>query len=151
MWPSGVAQILFRTTTDGTAENTHCRWGGTVGADAALEFVVATALTRTVTPDINGSDWALAAGDKLSVRCNGSVIECFINDKLALCISETDNQTLTGVGLRTTDTAVRFDNFYVQAAQALQDIQVERGYNGAAAAHKSEAPISLYRSPYRGL
>ena len=151
VWPSGVAQILFRTTTDGTAENTHCRWGGTVGADAALEFVVATALTRTVTPDINGSDWALAAGDKLSVRCNGSVIECFINDKLALCISETDNQTLTGVGLRTTDTAVRFDNFYVQAAQALQDIQVERGYNGAAAAHKSEAPISLYRSPYRGL
>lgn len=150
-WPSGGAWVLFRTTTDSAAENTHIRWGGTVGSDAALEFVVASAVTRTVTPDVNGSDWVLAAGDKLSARCNGSVVEVFINDKLAACVSETTNEDLTGVGMRTTDTAVRFDNFYVQAAQALQDIQVERGYNGAAAAHKSDADVRLYRAPYRGL
>lgn len=145
-WASGTAAVVFRFTDT----SNYIWWGGTVGADATLN-VVSGGATTTYTPDVNGSDWVLAAGDKLSARCNGSVIECFINDKLAICISETDNQSATSVGMRLTTTVPRLDDFYVQAAQALQDIRVERGHNGAAAAHKSNTDVRLYRAPYRGL
>lgn len=147
VWASGDAQVIFRHTDN----SNYCRWGGTVGTDASLQIISGGSTALTATPDVNGSDWVLAAGDKLSVRCNGSVIECFVNDKLALTVSDTTQQTATRVGMRVSTSAPRFDNFYVQAAQALQDIRVERGYNGAAAAHKSNADIRLYRAPYRGL
>lgn len=148
-WPSGSAAIIFRAAGGGAAENDFVRWGGTVGSAPVLDFVVATAVTRSETPD--GTDFVLAAGDKLSARCNGSVVEVFVNDLLALCVSETDNQTLTQVGMRTTDTAVRFDNFRFRESALTQELQVERGYNGAAAAHKSQAEVALFDDPRRGL
>ena len=147
-WPSGTAQILFRAAGGGAAENDFVRWGGTVGSAPSLDFVVASAVTRTETAD---SDFILVAGDKLSARCNGSVVEVFVNDVLALCVTETDNEARTQVGMRLTTTAPRMENFYFRESKETQEIQVERGYNEAAAAHKSQAAVRLYPDTRRGL
>lgn len=147
VWASGDAALVFRFTDT----NNYIRWGGTVGGNATLVIVSGGVATATYEADRQGGSFTLAAGDKLSARYIGSVIEVFHNDILALCISDATNQTGTQVGMYLTTTAPRIDNFYVKVFAALQDIQVERGYNAAAAAHKANAQVSLYQSPYRGL
>lgn len=150
-WPSGTAAIIFRAAGGGAAENDFVRWGGVVGSLPVLDFVVASVVTRTETPDSGASDFTLAAGDTLSARAHGSVVEVFHNGILALCVSETDNETRTQVGLRTTDTAVRFENFTWIKSEPRQTWTVTRGVNGTSAAHKAGAELVLWKPPYRGL
>lgn len=145
VWGSGEAFLVFRYTDS----SNYYRWGGTVATDAV--FVTRNAgVDTTITPDINGDDWVLAAGDKLAVRCQGSVIECYRNGKLAMTISDS-TESGTGIGVRTSTTVPRFDEFYFQEQMQEQVITVERGYNGAAAYHKRDAAVALGNPPYRGL
>ena len=147
VWASGTAAVVFRFTDT----SNYIWWGGTVGTDATLNIVSGGA-TTTYTPDVNESDFVLAAGDKLSARCNGSVVEVFRNDILALTISTTTNETATRVGMRLTTTAPRLENFYAEQVQSLQTFTVTRGVGGSTArTHKAGSAVVLYQSPYRGL
>ena len=141
------AWINFRYS-DG---NNRWRWGGEIATDARLEKVVAGAVT-TYTPDVNGSDWEIAQGDTLMVRAHGSVIECFINGKHAITISDSFNDTATEVGLQTELTSTRFDNFTWISANPRQELTVTRGVGASTAKpHKSGAKVKLYQTPYRGI
>jgi hypothetical protein len=109
-------------------------------------------ITVDLSPDVNltSTERILAGGDKLSVRCQGSVIECFLDDKLILSISDETEQG-TRVGLQVDTTAIRFDNFVYVESEATQQLQVERAVGTQAYHHKAESGVSLYRPPYRGL
>lgn len=146
-WTSGTAHLVFRFTDT----SNYLRWGGTVGSVAALEQVVAGAATTIGTAEDNQGLFTLAAGDDLAVRCNGSVIECFVNGRLALCVSDTTQESATGVGLRLTTNVPRLNDFHVIAAGPDQTFTVERGRNGAASYHGSSAEVALNRTPYRGM
>lgn len=144
-WASGEAFLVFRYTDT----SNYMRFGGTVGAAATLITRSAGADTATDTAD--GTDGLLAAGDVLRVRCNGSVIECFRNDRLILCVSRTTNETATRVGMRLATTAPRLNDFYFQESGVTQELSVERGYNAAASYHKAGAKVALTNTPYRGM
>jgi hypothetical protein len=145
VWTSGEAFLVFRYTDT----SNYVRWGGTVGSDPVL-VVRNGGVDTTYTMDANGDDHTLAAGDVLAVRCTGSVIECFANGVLVICISDNTEQG-TGIGVRTSTDVPRFDDFYFQESALTQQIQVERGYNGVTAYHKTDADIRLARPPVRGL
>lgn len=146
-WTSGTAHIVFRYT-DGS---NYLRWGGTVGAVAALEQVVAGAATTISTAEDNQGLFTLAEGDALAVRCQGSVIEGYVNGRLAVCVSDTTQENATIIGLRLTTNVPRLDNFFAASSGFTQTYTVERGRNGDASYHKAETPILLNRTPYRGL
>jgi hypothetical protein len=141
-WTSGDASLVFRFTDT----SNYCRWGGTVGSVAELVFVVAGVATRTELSSVT-----LAAGDLLSVRCNGSVVECFVDDVMVLCVSETDNQSGTRVGMRTGSIVPRFNNFTFVDVLSPQSLTVVRGVDGVSAPHQARVPLSLYNRPYRAL
>lgn len=146
-WTSGTANLVFRFTDT----SNYLRFGGTVATAAILEQVVAGVATTIATADDDQGQFTLAAGDTLAVRCNGSVIECFVNGRMALCVSDTTQESATRVGLRLTTNVPRLNDFYVEAAGPNQTFRVERGRNGAAAYHKSGASIALNQTPFRGL
>ena len=124
------------------------RWGGTVGAAPTLQKVVAGAVTSYAA----ASAFVLAAGQTLTARCHGSVIETFISGEQTFCISDTFNSTATIVGMQTASTDVRFDNFVWIASTPRQTLTVTRGVSPtAAAAHHANAEVVLYKKPYRGL
>ncbi len=124
------------------------RWGGTQGASPRLEKVVAGVVT-TYTAE---HGFTVAQGDKMTARCHGSVIEAFQNDRLALCISDTFNESAIRVGMQLAATTVRLDNFVVIATTPRQTFTVTRGVGPSTGAyHKSESDIALYKTPYRGL
>lgn len=143
-WASGDSWLNFRFT-DGS---NRVRFGGTLAAAAQLQVIDGGATVRTVVAD--ATDFTLAAGDRLRVRATGSVIECFVNDVLALCVSD-DTEAGTRVGLQTAVTTTRFEDFYFNTGDTQQSFVVERGVNGAAAAHKTDAKLTMLRAPYRGL
>jgi len=145
-WASGTAALVFRYTD----ANNHIWWGGTVGATATLNIVVA-GVTTTWTPDSGGADFTLAAGDTLSATCSGSVIIVYRNGKQALCISTSANQSASRVGMRLTTTVPRLDNFYLKDNTGPQRLQVIRGINGAASRHVGGADIVLWQTPTRGI
>lgn len=147
-WGADDAWLIFRCTD----VNNRVRWGGTVGSRPQLQVINAGAIAVDLSPDVNlaTTERILAAGDRLSVRCQGSVIECFLNGKLILSVSDETEQG-TRVGLQVDTTAIRFDNFTFIESEATQQIQVERGVGTDAYHHKSESGVSLYRPPYRGL
>jgi F5/8 type C domain-containing protein len=142
VWTAGDAWLVFRFTDT----SNYLRFGGTFGAAAQFDAVVAGVTTRT---DITAN--ILAQADELKVRCEGSVIEMFINDVLVLTVSETSNSTGTRVGLRTTSTNPRFDNFSYSQAASPQTFTVTRSVNGVTAAHPAGTAVSLYNRPYRAL
>ena len=142
VWASGDAWLVFRFTDT----SNYLRWGGTVGAAAQFDVISGGVTTRT---DI--SDAVLAVADELKVRCNGSVIELFVNDVLKLTVSTTTNLTATRVGLRTSTTAPRFDNFTYNLSNGPQTFNVTRAVNGVSAAHPAGTAVSLYNKPYRAL
>jgi hypothetical protein len=144
-WASGEGWLNFRYT-DGS---NRLRFGGTVATAAVLTVISGGVSTRTVTAD--DDHFTLAAGDRLSVRCTGSVIECFVNGALAICVTETTQQSATRIGLQTATTAPRFNDFYFNSATSPQTVQVTRGRNGVSVPHAGESPVVLYRSPYRGV
>jgi hypothetical protein len=75
-----------------------------------------------------------------------------VNGILALCVSDTTQESASRVGMRiNTSTATRIDNFYLEATSATQTFTVERGINGAAAPHRSESSVSLLNTPFRGV
>jgi len=147
-WGADDAWLIFRCTD----VNNRVRWGGTVGSRPQLQVINAGVITVDLSPDVNlaSTERILAAGDKLSVRCQGSVIECFLDDKLILSISDETEQG-TRVGLQVDTTAIRFDNFVYVESEATQQLQVERAVGTQAYHHKAESGVSLYRPPYRGL
>lgn len=145
VWASGEAFLVFRFTDT----SNYIRWGGTVGAAASLIIRSGGADTRTETCETNA--YTLAAGDKLSARYNGSVIEVFRNDKMALCITDTTQMTAGRIGMRLATTAPRIDNFYIETSEATQNFTVTRAVNGVSQSHKAGAAIELYQKPYRGL
>lgn len=144
-WASNQGWLNFRFTDN----SNRIRWGGTVATAAQLNIVSGGATVRTVTAD--ATLFTLAAGDKLGVRCNGSVIECFVNDKLAICISDTTQMTATRIGLQTDNTAPRFNDFRFYPGTGPQEITVTRGVNGVTAPLVAGTAIELFRPPYRGL
>lgn len=146
-WTSGTAHLVFRYT-DGS---NYLRFGGTVAGQALLEQIVAGVATTIATAEDNQGLFTLAAGDTLAVRCNGSVIECFVNGRLAICVSDTTQESATIVGLRLTTNVPRLNNFYAASAGFTQTYTVERGINGAASYHRANATVFLNRTPYRGL
>jgi hypothetical protein len=147
-WTAGDVQLVFRYTDT----NNYLRFGGTLGAAALLEQVAGGVVTTIATSDDDQGLFTLAAGDTLAVRCNGSVIECFVNGVLALCVSDTTQESASRVGMRiNTSIATRIDNFYLETTSATQTFAVERGTNGAAAAHRSGSSVSLLKTPYRGV
>lgn len=146
-WASGEAWLNFRFSS--VAD--RLQFGGTVGTDAACRVITASAIVRTETADTAGNAFVLAAGDKLGVRANGSVIECFINDQLALTFSETAHQTSTRVGMQTATTAPRFDNFVYDDGAAFQFLTATRGVNGDASVHFRYDTVQLADPPYRGI
>ena len=141
-WTSGDASLVFRFTDT----SNYCRWGGTVGSVGELVFVVAGVATRTELSSVT-----LVAGDLLSVRCNGSVVECFIDDVMVLCVTETDNQSGTRVGMRTGSIVPRFNNFTFTDVLSPQTMTVTRGVDGVTAPHQAGSALSLYNRPYRAL
>lgn len=142
VWASGDAWLVFRFSDT----SNYLRWGGTVAGFATFEVVSGGATTRT---DI--SSVTLAVADELKVRCTGSVIELYVNDAIALIVTETTNQTNTRVGLRTSTTAPRFDNFTYNFSNGPQTFNVTRSVNGVTATHVAGTPVSLYNKPYRAL
>lgn len=142
VWTSGDAWLVFRYVD---ASN-YIRFGGTVGANPTLDVVSASILTRSDTAFVT-----LAQADELRVRCTGSVIECFVNDLLVLTVSESTNITGTRVGMRTTSTVPRFDNFSYSLAASPQTFTVTRSVNGVVSTHTAGAAVSLYNRPYRAL
>ncbi|HKZ21168.1 MAG TPA: discoidin domain-containing protein [Acidimicrobiia bacterium] len=140
---SGSASIVFRAID----QNTRCRFGGTVGTTPDLVFRVGGVDTRTEP----ASGYTLAAGDKLGIRAQGSVVQAFINDILVLTVSETDNMAETRVGMLVTTTVPRFNNFSFDPGTGPQTLTVERGINGVTAHHNQGAEVELWRPPYRGL
>lgn len=144
-WASGTAELVFRFTDT----SNYLRFGGTVGGTAT--FVITNGGVATLTLVADSVLGLLAAGQKLSVRCNGSVTECFINDRLVICTADIAHQSATRVGMRLTTTAPRMDNFMFDAAQSPQYMQVTRGVNDLAAPHDAGAEIRLWEPPYRGL
>lgn len=146
-WTSGTAHLVFRYT-DGS---NYLRFGGTVAGQALLEQIVAGVATTISTAEDNQGLFTLAAGDTLAVRCNGSVIEGYVNGRLAVCVSDTTQESATIVGLRLTTNVPRLNNFYAASAGFTQTYTVERGRNGATSYHKSETPVFLNRTPYRGM
>lgn len=147
-WPAATeAWINFRYTDT----NNRWRWGGTLADDARLEKVVAGVVT-SIDADPSGNDFVLAQGDKLTARAHGSVIEVFINDVLALCVSDTFNESSTLVGMQTDTNSVRLDNFVWISSTPRQTFTVTRGVGPSTGAyHKAGAEIALYKTPYRGL
>lgn len=141
-WASNQAWLNFRFTDT----SNRIRFGGTVGAAAQLNVITAGVTVRTETSSVT-----LAAGDQLRVRCNGSVIECFVNGVLVLCITETAHSTATRVGMQTDNTAPRFNDFEFNPGTFAQTATVVRGVNGVTAPHPSGTEVTLYRPPYRGL
>lgn len=144
-WASGEAFLVFRFTDT----SNYMRWGGTVGAAATL--ITRSGGVDTATVTCEAAAWTLAAGDKLSARCHGSVIEVFRNDKLALTVTDTTNQSATLVGMRLATTAPRLDNFALDSASGPQVFTVTRGVNGVTLPHKAGSDVKLYQTPYRGL
>lgn len=147
VWPAATTAALVFRYTDA---NNHIWWGGTVGAVATLNIVVA-GVTTTWTPDSGGTDFTLAQGDMLSAQCSGSVITVYRNNRQALTISTSANQTATRVGMRLTAITTRMDNFYFKDNTGPQRIQVERGVNGGASVHTAGADIVLWQTPTRGI
>jgi len=147
-WPAATeAWINFRFSDT----SNRWRWGGTLADDARLEKVVAGVVTST-DADPSGNDFVLAQGDKLTARCHGTVIEVFVNDVLALCISDSFNDDATIVGLQTATNTVRFNNFVWIGSNPRQQFTVTRGVGPSTAVyHKAGADIALYKTPYRGL
>lgn len=147
-WPATrEAWINFRYSDS----SNRWRWGGTLADDARLEKVVAGVVT-SYDADADGNNFVLAAGDKLSARAHGSVIEVFVNDVLALCISDTFNESATLVGLQTANNDTRFNNFRWISANPDQELTVTRGVGASTAVHhKAGADVALYKTPYRGL
>lgn len=144
-WASGEGWLVFRFTDT----SNYIRWGGTVATAAQLNIISGGVTTRTVTAD--SSMFTLAAGDVLEVRCNGSVIECFINGILAVCVTDTTQQSATRIGMRTATTAPRFNDFSFDPGTGPQTMTVVRGVNGITAPHAAGTAVKLYRPPYRGL
>lgn len=147
-WPADEAWLVFRFTD----VNNRIRWGGTVGDQPALQVINGGTITVDLSPGGFGSNvnQILVAGDRLSVSCHGSVIECFVNGKLTLSVSD-ETESGTRVGLQADTTAIRFNDFQFVESEATQTIQVERGVAGDAAPHKAASEVSLYRPSYRGL
>lgn len=142
-WASGGAFVGFRQAD----ANNRARWGGIVGAAPDLAFRVGGVVTRTDA----ATGYILAAGDKLGVRCQGSVVQCFINDILVMTVTETDNMTGTRVGMVLTTTVPRMNNFSFDPGTGPQTMTVERGINGVTAHHNQGTEVELWRPPYRGL
>ena len=148
VWSAGDVQLVFRFTDT----SNYLRFGGTIGGTATLEQVVAGAATTIAVADDDQGLFLLSAADVLAVRCNGSVIECFVNGILALCVSDTTQESATRVGMRiNTSIATRIDNFYLETTSATQTFTVERGINGAAAPHRSASSVALLNTPFRGV
>lgn len=143
-WASGEAFLVFRHTD---ASN-YIRWGGTVGSAATL-IVRDAAVETTYTAD--DTFFTLAAGDTLAVRCQGSVIECFVNGALALTVSNTAEQSATRVGMRLATTAPRLDNFSLDVAHSAQTLTVTRSVNGVVSSHAAGQDVVLWDRPTRGL
>ena len=142
----GLARSFNFRYTDGS---NRLRFGGTVATAAVLTVISGGVSTRTVTAD--DTYFTLAAGDRLTVRCTGSVIECFVNGALAICVTETTQQSATRIGLQTATTAPRFDDFYFNSTTSTQTVQITRGRNGVSVPHEGDTSIALYRAPYRGV
>lgn len=142
VWTSGDAWIVFRFSDT----SNYLRWGGTVGGVGTFEVVSGGAVTRTELSSVT-----LAQADELKVRCTGSVIECFIDDLMVLTVTETTNMTATRVGMRTTSTVPRFDNFSYSLAASPQTFTVTRSVNGVSSYHPAGTPVTLYSRPYRAI
>lgn len=128
--------------------NNRWRWGGTQGAAARLEKVVAGVVT-TYTAD---AAFQIAAGDTVTARCHGSVIEVFHNGRPALTIADSFNQTATVVGMQIAVNDIRLDNFRWVASTPRQTVTATRAVGQPQAyAHRAGSTISLYRPPYRGI
>jgi hypothetical protein len=146
-WTSGTAHLVFRYT-DGS---NYLRFGGTVAGQATLEQVVAGVATSIAVADDNQGLFTLAAGDTLAISCHDSVIEGYVNGRLAVSVSDTTQESATIIGLRLTTNVPRLNNFYADAFNFTQTYTVERGRNGAASYHKANTSVFLSRTPYRGL
>lgn len=142
VWTSGDAWLVFRFSDT----SNYLRFGGTVGGSPQFDVVSGGVVTRT---DVATA--TLAQADELRVRCTGSVIECFVDDLLVLCVTETTHQTNTRVGMMTTSTVPRFDNFTYSFAVSPQTFTVTRAVNGVSSAHAAGTAVSLYNRPYRAL
>lgn len=142
VWTSGDAWLVFRFSDT----SNYLRFGGTVGGNPQFDVVSGGVTTRT---DIA---WVtLAQADELKVSCTGSVIEMFINDLPVLTVTETTHQTNTRVGMRTTSTVPRFDNFSYSLSRSPQTFTVTRAVNGVSATHPAGTAVALYNRPYRAL
>lgn len=144
-WASGEGWLNFRFTDT----NNRIRFGGTVGGGAQCQIISGGVTTRTATADTGV--FPLAAGDLLQVRAQGSVIECYVNNRLALTLTDTTNLTATRVGIQTATTVPRFNNFTFDPLADPQTFTVVRGVNGVTAPHPSGTPVKLNDTPYRGL
>lgn len=140
---TGSHFVVFRSAG---ATLDWCRWGGITGGAAELHIEWAGANFRTEV-----SDHIVALGDRLSVRCAGSVIEAFVNGVMKLTITEATNSHLTHVGMMTSISSSRFDDFAFNADSSVQDFTVTRSVNGVVAPHQTGSEVTLYQPPYRGL
>lgn len=146
-WASGAAGVVFRLS-----DTSNYWWfGGTVGSNATLNSVIAGATTTYQVAGTDGATFVLAAGDKLSVRAHGSVIECFRNGILFMTKSSASLQTNTLVGMYLTTTVPRINNFTWINSDPDQTLTVTRGVNGVSATHRAGATVKLYQTPYRGV
>lgn len=128
--------------------NNRWRFGGTEGATARLEKVVAGVVTTFTAP----TGFTVAQGDTMTARCHGTVIETFQNGVLAHCLTDTFNQTEAIVGMQIAVNDVRLDNFVWIDDTPRQTLNVTRGVSASnAGAHKAGSLVSLYKPPYRGL
>lgn len=143
VWTAGSAFIVFRFLD----VDNRARWGGTFGAAPDIVWRVGGVNVRTET----ASGYTLAAGDKLGVRCRGSVVEVFQNDILILTATESSLINETTVGMLSTSTNPRIDNFTYKPGNYPQTATVVRGVNGITAHHPAGTPVELNQRPYRGL
>jgi hypothetical protein len=124
------------------------RFGGTEGATCRLEKIVAGAVTSYTGP----TGFTIAQGDRLVVRCHGTVIEAFLNGRQAFCITDTFNQTATMVGMQIAVNDVRLDDFSWVDDTPRQTFLSTRGVGVTdAKPHRAGSAVKLFKPPYRGL
>lgn len=124
------------------------RFGGTQGATCRLEKIVAAAVTTYTGP----TGFTIAQGDRLSVRCHGTVIEAFLNGRPAFTITDSFNSTAVMVGMQIAVNDVRLDDFSWIDDTPRQTFLATRGVGASdASPHRAGSIVELYKPPYRAL
>lgn len=96
--------FIFRCTDD----SNYFRLGNLNG-NIRLQTIIAGTSTELSLMDLCSN------GDRVSVQCNGSIIQIFINGMFKYQVTSTFNQTATKIGIQTNQTIVRFANIYAKS------------------------------------